>query len=216
MPLMTLAIIQDALAGGFGIAAAVLLIGGGVALRWQRNRLHYALMQSALDKGVDLSAAAPPAWLISLRQGVSTFAIGIGLLVAATVVHRWSQTVPMPAVSEFDPQQQRDMNGPPGGEFLPPGPNGPEDGPPDGPPRRGNMMPNQRPGAPLAGQPGRPPRANPAMERWHRAQDQIAVARAAGAAGLVLVLLGAVRIIFSFAEKRYTPSRLGDLSPPVA
>jgi hypothetical protein len=218
---ITLAAVTDAFAGGFGAAAAIVMIGGAVLLRWQRNRLQFNLMQTAIERGVTPMQGAPPLWLLSLRQGVMILALGAGLLLAGWFVYQSAAAVAMPAVSTSSTQPA--MMGGPGG-FRPPPPqmgdDGPPDqfGPPDGPrdgPRGMNGPGNRRFGPPGRGPGGNdgqlppPPRGNPAIEYWHRAQDQKAVATVAMGSGLVLALLGIVRVLFAFAERRYAGDAKG-------
>ncbi len=99
MPHPILATIGDALAGGFGATAALLLVGGGVLLRAQRARYAFTLAQAALAKGLPPAMAGPPAWLVSLRQSVLVLAAGIGLMVAGGGVAFWSAHVPPPPPS---------------------------------------------------------------------------------------------------------------------
>ena len=220
MPAM-LATITDAFAGGFGAAAAIVLIGGAVLLRWQRNRLQFQLMQTAIEKGVPPMPGAAPLWLLSLRQGVMILVLGVGLLIAGALAYHSAAAVAMPAVSAATTQP---MMGGGAGDFRPPprmADDGPADqfGPPDGP--RG--MNGGGPGGRRFGPPGRvpgaggpdgqqlppPPRGNPAMEYWHRAQDQTAVATVAMGSGLVLAMLGIVRVMFAYAERRYAGDARG-------
>ena len=233
--------ITDAFAAGFGATAAVALIGGAVLLRWQRNRLQFNLMQTAIERGVPPLQGAPPLWLVSLRQGVMILVLGIGLTVIGAVSHHTANEVAMPAFSAttqpgmfggamgFRPQRPMDNAGP----------DGPEDGPPDGPPGYGRgpaFRPGQNgppgrfgggpgggPGGALGGPQGGfqiggppegqggPPRGggNPAMERWHRAQDQKAVATVAMGSGFILALLGLVRVLFAYTERRYAGDAKG-------
>lgn len=184
---MMLAMIGDALAGGFGVAAAILLIGGAVMLRWQRNRLQYALLQAALEKGGPPFPAGAPLWLTSLRQGVMILVLGVGLAVCGAAAYQVASHVAMPAntVSADLPSKiSQDDDGPP---------------PPPPAPRE---SPNEHEALPGHHRPP-PPRPDPATERWHRAQDQMAVAEIAVGGGFILVLLGIVRIVFAFAERKY-------------
>ena len=47
---------------------------------WQRDRERFSLMKTALEKGVTRFPGTPPYWLVSLRQGVTLSAVGIGLV----------------------------------------------------------------------------------------------------------------------------------------
>src|SRR3954454_8169355 len=94
---MTLAAVPDAVAGGFGATAAIVLIGGGVLLRWQRNRLQFNLMQTAIERGVPPMPGAPPLWLLSLRQGVTIVVLGAGLMLTGWLAYQNAVGVPMPA-----------------------------------------------------------------------------------------------------------------------
>ncbi len=80
MQIYPLAEIADSLAVGFGVATAILLVGGSLLLRWQRARLRFALAKIALEKGTPLFPGAPPLWLMSLRQGIMLVALGVGLM----------------------------------------------------------------------------------------------------------------------------------------
>jgi len=51
--------------------------------------------------------------------------------------------------------------------------------------------------------PPKPPPPSPLLERWHYAQNQQEVSLATMGSGLLLVLLGIVRIGFSRAERKY-------------
>jgi hypothetical protein len=179
MPHPILATIGDALAGGFGATAALLLIGGGVLLRWQRARYHFTLAQSALDKGLSPATAGPPAWLVSLRQSVLVLATGVGLMIAGGAVAAWASNVPPPPANSPTTAPAVVVEEPP----SPPGPGGPERRPP---------------------QP--PPRPDPAREQWDRAQDAFALALAGLASGGILSLLGVVRIAFVVVERRHESS----------
>ncbi len=120
------------------------------------------------------------------------------------------------------PEPFDDNQGPPGGPPMndrfqgrPPRPErglgpGPGQRPGQGPLREGPPGPledemGQGPdGRGPEGLGGRPPGPqHPALEAWHRAQDQNAIAMLAMASGLILALLGFVRIIFAFSERRY-------------
>src|SRR5437870_1919772 len=71
---------------GFGITAAALLVGGGLLLRYRRDRHHFLLMKAAIDKGITTFPGAVPGWIISLRVGVLTTALGVGLMIAGIVM----------------------------------------------------------------------------------------------------------------------------------
>lgn len=86
-------------AAGFGVAAAILILGGIVLLRFQRNRQEFALMRAALEKGVSAFPNAQPPWLISLRQGVLTLALGVGLIGVGVVLWAISRNVEPPPVT---------------------------------------------------------------------------------------------------------------------
>lgn len=219
------AAMTDAFAGGFGAAAAIVLIGGAVLLRWQRNRLQFGLMQAAIEHGVAPLAGGPPLWLVSLRQGVMILVLGIGLVIAGWFACSAADRVEMPTIvaatrpvsgQPLGGAMQRDFPRLPQQRFDGEGPMDRPDGP-NGPP----PFNERRPGPPLRDMNGArgegprndgvrgegppPGRPNPALEKWHRAQDQKAVATVAMGSGLVLSLLGIVRVIFAFAERRYAP-----------
>lgn len=68
----------DILGGSLGVAAVVLVVGW-ILLTWQRDRNRFALMRTALEKGITRFPDAPPFWLVSLRQGITTLALGLAL-----------------------------------------------------------------------------------------------------------------------------------------
>lgn len=176
MDAMILATIGEAVGGTFGGVAALLLVGGGVLLRSQRERLRFELAKTALDKGVAPPVAAGlPAWLTSLRRAAVILAVGVGLLVAGGRVVRLAKQVPLPPADALAAD-------------VPPAP----------------------PAPPAAGvrptPPPPPPRPNPAVERWHFAQDEQAIGLAASAGGGILVLLGLARAAFAVVERRYEPA----------
>jgi len=49
----------------------------------------------------------------------------------------------------------------------------------------------------------KPPGPNPAMERWHHAQNQESVGLATMGCGLIVILLGVVRTVFARIERKY-------------
>ncbi len=173
-----LATIWDAMAGGFGVTAALLLVGGAVAIRLHRASLNFRLATLAMEKGMPppVAAGGLPAWLVSLRQAVLVLAAGVGLAIAGGGITFWSAHVPMP----------RDMpTTAPAVEPVPVVEDHPGDHP--GPPR---------PPAP-------PPRPSNEQRQWDRAQDAQALGLGGLASGGVLILLGIVRIGFASVERRY-------------
>ncbi len=171
--LFYLATMWDAAAGGFGVTAALLLLGGGIVLRLHRANLHFKLAQTAMDKGLPpIAIGGPPAWLVSLRQSVLVLAAGIGLALAGGGVTFWASHVPMPlGMPTTAPAVE------------PPPPVAEGHGPP-------------RPHDP-------PPRPSNAQRRWDQAQDALFLGLGGMAGGGVLALLGVVRIAFAVVEKRY-------------
>jgi hypothetical protein len=187
-----LATVTEALAAGFGTAVALVVLGTFL-LRWYRMRQEFALMKVALEKGMTPQfMPTQPQWLISLRQGVMIIALGVGLTVIGAI--GWNiaskvqrpgagapgladAPVPSAAIDAMAPVADRDP--PPG-----PGARGGEDRARPKPPR-----------------PAPPPR-DPAMEAWDRARDQINVCMAMVGSGIILMLLGVVRITFVPAERR--------------
>jgi hypothetical protein len=183
--------VGPAFAAGFGALAALLLIGGAVLLRWQRTRLQFSLMQTALEKGTTPLLGNVPLWLLSLRQGAMIFVLGAGLIVVGGGLHGIAAKVPEPTAAEFAQARPQPPTPPDGEEGQrPPMEHGGEmhrAGPPEG--RFGPTPRNDEP---------------PAIQQWHRAQDQKAVGTLAIASGFILVLLGFVRVIFAFAERKYS------------
>jgi hypothetical protein len=57
-----------------------------------------------------------------------------------------------------------------------------------------------------------PPRPSPAMERWQHIQSQKLFGMVGMGAGVILGLLGLIRIIFAFVEKKYD-SNAGSIAP---
>lgn len=183
----------SAFAAAFGITAALLIVVGAIVLGAQRNRLRHALLMAALERGVSAFPGVPPLWLISLRRGVSTFVLGLALFLIGAAVQQAAMKVPQPP-------QQIAATPPPAVE--PPGAEAPEPPPglaepPPGP--REQLGPLGRRGHQMLTPPA------PAMELWLRAQDHKAVGGFCEAVGVILVLLGFVRVIFAFAERRYAP-----------
>jgi hypothetical protein len=207
--------LADLLGDSLGVAA-VLLVIGGILLRWQQDRQRFVLMQTALEKGITQFPNSPPFWLISLRQGLTMLALGAALVLVGAGVFVVGRQVPTPtlAISARD-----------GGPLD----NGPRDnGPPDQgpPPRQRPPRPEDR-GAPGRFEPGpgrmpprdrgpegdaerRPPPPNPELERWHHAQIEQISGLVATGVGVILVVVGLMRVTFARTEKLYStdPTRL--------
>jgi hypothetical protein len=164
----------------FGITAAILVIGGYVLLQWQRNRHRYELMRTALEKGITAFPDRIPYWLLSLRQGAAILALGVGLLVVGGVGYAMVPGVRPPEVSiaqSIVTAIDKEL----------PSPRGPEE----------KLNP------PLPDRP-RPPMPNPVLERWHRAENQKTVGLVTMGCGVVLMLLGIVRMGFARVERKYS------------
>ncbi|HVX84352.1 MAG TPA: hypothetical protein VH253_06005 [Phycisphaerae bacterium] len=197
----------DIAAGAFGIVAAVVIAGGAIVLRYQRDRYQFQLLHAALDKGITTLPGSIPPWLLSLRQGVLTLVLGVGLVGAGAALHVAARHIP-------EAPQPATRGAPPGGLTGGPGGGGAalEGGPGDfrpRPPRPGDAEgfpppPNGRLGGENPPPPQNPPRPDPATERWHRIQTQQLAGVVSVCAGTILALLGVVRIAFARSERRYT------------
>ena len=194
--------------GAFGVTAALLLVGGFLTLRFQRNRFRFLLIQAGLEKGINPLTGAPPLWLMSLRRGTMAIAVGVCLILIGIAVGGAASKVPMPTdaearatvlPAEMAPPDSRPVDAPraPDGGPMDHGPMG---GPMGGPPRFDRRDDRAGP----------PPRELPAVEAWHRAQDRKTLAGLSGSAGLILAVLGTVRVLFALAERRYA-DHTGDL-----
>jgi hypothetical protein len=177
----------DIAAGAFGITAAIVLSGGMILLRYQRDRYQFQLLHAALEKGITALPGAAPPWLLSLRQGVLTLVLGLGLIGSGAALHFAAGAIKdLPANATMPGAQ------PPPRDFRPPPRDGPPGGRPVGPPNGGPQDPD------------RPPPPSPQMQRWHRIETQRLTGLIAICSGVILTLLGLVRIAFSRTERKYT------------
>ena len=108
---MPLANAWEVASGSFGIAAAVLLVGGAILLRYQRDRHHFLLAKAALEKGVALMPNGLPAWMASMRQGILAAVLGIGLLASGGALGVASHMLPETPSATMEPNMP-----PPGNE----------------------------------------------------------------------------------------------------
>jgi hypothetical protein len=179
----------DIAAGAFGITSAIVLAGGIILLRYQRDRYQFQLLHAALDKGITSLPNSVPAWLLSLRQGVLTLVLGLGLVGSGAALHFAARHIlEIPASATMPDRAPRPpRNGPPDAHF--PGPPGPP-------------APPGAPGGPQ--DPDRPPPPSPEMQRWHRIETQRLTGLIALCCGIILALLGLVRIAFARTERKYT------------
>jgi hypothetical protein len=168
-------------AASFGVAAAVLAVGGLILVRLRRDRYHFDLMRTALEQGLSAIPSSVPFWLASLRQGVMILTLGLALLAVGGVGYSLSSNVQAPDW----PTIERASSSLPAS--LPEASVKPGRDSPHGPPFR-----EVRP----------PP--NPAKERWDRAQRQESVSLIVLACGAILMPLGLVRIGFARVERRYS------------
>jgi len=206
--------VVDFLGGSLGIAA-ILLVGGWIALRWQQDRNRFRLMQTALEKGITRFPDSPPYWLVSMRQGLTMLAVGVSLTLVGGGAFWLGHQTSMPETSAMLPGPQPRF--------------GPDDGPdprqdvrPDVPDRRLDV-PDRRPeprfdqdGNPIARRsdrrpepPGpnrRPPIPNPELERWHQAQAQQTAGMVLVGIGIILLFVGVIRVLFAQAERHYSNS----------
>lgn len=186
---------EEVFAAALGVAAAVLLVGSSFLLRWQRNRQRFELTRLALENGATQFPKGPPFWLVSLREALSTLALGLGLLAVGAISYGMGSRVPAPSAQEIraagpvGPQERPEPDGPPERRPAPRPPRGPEE---DGPPPE-----DHRPAAP------QPPVPNPVLDRWHRAQAMQNLGLIAMGCGGVLALLGLVRAGFARVERDY-------------
>jgi len=164
--------IVNFLLGSFGIVAALLLIGGSIALSWQKNRQRYELMRRALESGAPLPKG-PPLWLASRRQALSILALGIGLLVSGSGAWWLGSGVAFPTASVSTA-----------------------------------VAPTPEPAPPLLAEhgdrrPPHPPAPNPELERYHSARERLAVGQTAVGCGVILAILGIIRLGFTATERRF-------------
>jgi len=184
--------IVDFLGGSLGIAA-ILLVGGWIALRWQQDRQRFRLMQTALDKGITRFPDAPPYWLISMRQALTMLALGVALAVVGGGAFWLGHQTPMPAMNAV-------LTAPPFGA---------DDGPDRRPAPRFeedrddasgvDRRPDRRPEPPR-----RPPIMNPQIERWHQAQAEQTAGVFSIGIGIILLFVGVIRVLFAQAERQYS------------
>jgi hypothetical protein len=187
--------VADFLGGSLGIAA-ILLVAGWLALRWQQDRHRFRLMQTALEKGITRFPDSPPYWLVSMRQGLTMLALGIALAAVGGGAFWLGKQTPMPDMAKIftGPQQF----GPEDAPDRRPVPRRDDEYSADGPDRR----PDRRPEPPGPGR--RPPVMNPEMERWHQAQAQQTVGLVSAGIGVILLFVGVIRVVFAQAERQYS------------
>jgi len=203
----------EAFAAGAGATAALLLVGGTIALRWQRNAQHYELAKAALDQGLAPPVEPLPAWLLSSRAGAMRVAVGLGLLVAGGVAWLDGAHVPPPRPgpgmsAAMEMMHDHPHGQPPGPDHAPPPPAPEADHPPgpDAPPpgETRPLPPERLP----------PPPPDPEAVRWLHAQAQMHIGLLAVAAGLIVALTGWVRVLFARLERRHALATATPLVPP--
>jgi hypothetical protein len=179
----------DVFAGAFGGIAALLIVGGALFLRGQRNRQQFILMQTALEKGITSFPGQPPFWLLSLRQGILTITLGIGLIIVGSGAWGLGRSVERP--TDLINKEPPAPTPAPAIQTPPPPPADDIDHPgPPGPPRPDR--PDDR----------RPPR-NPIIEQWIHAQMEATIGQVAVGCGIILLLVGIARTGFARTERQY-------------
>ncbi len=165
------------------ITAAVLLIGGAILIRLQRDRQHFRLMQLALERGITAFPGVPPGWLISLRIGCLIAVLGVGLMFSGGVVwfaapnlETLPEAIPATTASAI-PRSAAPAQTPPATAQQDERPLGPENPPPE---------------------------PDPQMERWHRIESEKIAGLVGVCAGAILTALGVVRMLFARMERMYT------------
>jgi hypothetical protein len=117
--------LADILGGSLGVAAVALVVGWTL-LAWQRDRNRFVLMRTALEKGITRFPDAPPFWLVSMRQAVTSLAMGIALAGVGGGAFWLGHGVPMPTGPElatFATSEPADLPPGPGHHPYPPAPN---------------------------------------------------------------------------------------------
>lgn len=205
-------------------------------IKLQNDRQRFTLLKMAIEKGMTSLPLGLPIWLVSLRQGVLVFVAGFAPLIIGGFTLRMAGTIPAvrgtPNIGKATishianpptaATQPKSVQGSPSGRSTPPmagnpglisAPqwNGPDRGAGGWP---GGMRPGSGPGnSPWPNRPGMRPhpgrRFGPPI--FIRRAHEVMVRQNAGLAllgvGLVLCLLGLVRIAFAFLERRYTTDR---------
>ena len=161
---------------GFGVAAAAMLVGGMIVLRFQRNRQEFILLKTALERGITQLPQGQPFWLISFRQGVMTFTLGAGLLGIGSAAWVMARSVPVPPAEPAPVVTPATL------------PAAVEKDGRDRAERGVKIRLEQR-------------SFNPGREQWEQARRQLAAGKAMTGAGIVLLLLGVVRMGFARVEK---------------
>ncbi|HEX2971188.1 MAG TPA: hypothetical protein VHP11_02575 [Tepidisphaeraceae bacterium] len=162
--------VWDEFAMGFGVAAALLAVGGIVLLRFQRNRNQFALMRAALEKGISDFSGGQPAWLVSFRQGLMMLTLGVGLIAVGTGA--WVLGDSKATSLSMATTQPASLSGPK-----------PRD-------ERGRLTAEGR-------------QYSMTKDRWQWAQTEELAGKCMVGSGIILVLLGAVRMGFARAERKY-------------
>jgi hypothetical protein len=175
MPFLPLGPAADTFAGAFGVTMAVLLIGGPLVLRWQRNSHQFKLAQAAIASGVTRFPKGPPFWLLSLRQGITALTLGVALLIVGSIAFGLTCRIDVPAPAA-----------------------------PAGPPAT-TLPDRIARAADAAPRPGResPPQPNLPVEEWHRLKTINTLGLMTLGSGFVLALLGVMRIAFAATERRH-------------
>ncbi len=183
-----------------GVTAAIILAGGYVWLQVMKERHQFQLMQTALERGIpSMVTSTTPSWFVSMRQAVAVFVLGVGLIVVGAVAWKIAANVPPPnpselavptAVAEPAAEEPEPPVAPPPAPPAPPGKHKP---------------PHPRP---------KPPPPNPALEQWHQAQQQQTVGLVVAGCGLLITLLGAVRMIFAGLERKQFAAANVPAEPP--
>ena len=201
---------EEIVAAAFGASAAVLLVGSSFFLRWQRNRQRFELTRLAMENGATNFPKGPPHWLVSLREAVTTIALGIGLLIAGGASYWMGVHTPPPTNEELKEVAKIISGGQQGqgrgDRQLPPmrrqGPEFGEEGPP--PPEEMRRPEDQQQQRPPREEP--PPMPVPALEKYKRGQTMQTIGELALGAGAVLTVLGLIRAGFTRIERKHEPS----------
>lgn len=203
---------EEIVAAAFGASAAVLLVGSSFFLRWQRNRQRFELTRLAMENGATNFPKGPPHWLVSLREAVTTIALGIGLLIAGGASYWIGVHTPLPTNEELKEvakiisggqqgQGRAERRTPPmqrrGPEF------GGEEGFPPPPEEMGRPQDQQQQRPPP--REDTPPMPVPALEKYKRGQTMQTIGELALGAGAVLTVLGLIRAGFTRIERKHEP-----------